>query len=67
MRIARARLDEPTEQKKGKKGPPKGKPRDPNDPTKFVSRATLINFRPRGKTTVKSADKSTNYFLKVAS
>jgi hypothetical protein len=64
MRTAKTRLDEPTE-KKRKKGPPKGKRRDPNDPTKFVSRATLINFRPRGKTTIKSADKSAGSFLKV--
>lgn len=64
MRTAQTRLDEPTE-KKRKKGPPKGKPRDPNDPTKFVSRATLINFRPRGKTTIKSVDKSTGSFLQV--
>ena len=64
LRIAQARLDEPTEKKKGKKGPPKGKPRDPNDPTKFVSRATLINFRPRGKTKIRSADKSTQLLSK---
>lgn len=45
-----------------KKGPTKGKKyQDPNDPTKFVSRAKLINFRARGPTTIRSSEKSMQY------
>lgn len=43
-----------------KKGPQKGmKFIDPNDPTKFISRAKVINFRPRGPTKIPSYLKST--------
>jgi hypothetical protein len=45
-----------------KKGPTKGKKyQDPNDPTKTISRAKLINFRARGPTTIRSSEKSMQY------
>ena len=45
--------------KKGRKGPPKGKIKDPKDPNKVVSRTALINFRPRGHEQTRASDKST--------
>ena len=52
---------------KKRRGPPRGSPVDPNDPTKTISRAKLINFRPRGKTVLRSRDKSTFPFLRELS
>ena len=43
-----------------KRGPPKGKVRDPTDPSKTVNRANVINFKPRGPTVGRAANKSTS-------
>jgi hypothetical protein len=42
----------------GKRGPAKGKLRDPNDPTKTINRTEVINFRPRGPNKMPTTERS---------
>ena len=50
-----------------KRGAPKGRPKDPNDPSKTVNRNTLINWKPRGPRGTPTHLKSTIPFLTFGS